>query len=79
MGVYAVGYRILDTSQSLLVNAARKLAFPVFSRLQHDRDRLVRAYSRVNRTLSVIILPGYIGLALVAQEAVIVLFGAQMG
>lgn len=77
LGFYAVAYRVLDTSQQLLVNAARKLAFPVFSRLQHDRDRLVRAYSRVSRALSVVILPGYIGLTLVAREAVVVIFGRQ--
>ncbi|HYI21844.1 MAG TPA: lipopolysaccharide biosynthesis protein [Candidatus Limnocylindrales bacterium] len=77
LGFYAVAYRILDTSQVLLVNAARKLAFPVFSRLQNDRDRMRRAYSRVTRALAVIILPGYIGLALVAPEAVVFIFGAE--
>ncbi len=77
LGFYAVGYRILDTSQVLLVNAARKLAFPVFARLQHDRDRMRRAYSRVTRVLGVIILPGYIGLALVAQEAIVLIFGQR--
>ena len=77
LGVYAVGYKILDTTQTLLVNAARKLAFPVFSRIQHDRERTRRAYGRVNRAVSVIILPGYIGLAIVAQEAIIVLFGHE--
>ena len=77
LGFYAVGYRILDTSQQLLVNFARKLAFPIFSRLQNDLDRLRRAYARVTRAISVVILPGYIGLALVAQEAVVVIFGPQ--
>lgn len=77
LGLYGVGYRILDTTQTLLVNTALKLVFPTFSQLQTDADRLRRAYSRVNRALSVIILPGYIGLALVAQEAVPLLFGQQ--
>jgi O-antigen/teichoic acid export membrane protein len=77
LGFYAVGYRILDTSQQLLVNFARKLAFPIFARLQHDPKRLRRAYSRVTRAISVVILPGYVGLALVAQEAVVVLFGQR--
>ena len=75
LGLYAVGYKILDTTQTLLVNAARKLAFPVFSRIQHDRERTRRAYGRVNRAISVIVLPGYIGLSLVAQEVIFVLFG----
>ena len=77
LGLYAVGYKILDTTQTLLVNAARKLAFPVFSRIQHDRDRTRRAYGRVNRAVSVVVLPGYIGLALVAQEVIVVLFGHE--
>ena len=77
LGLYAIGYRILDTTQTLLVNAARKLAFPVFSRIQHDQERTRRAYGRVNRALSTIILPGYIGLSIVAQEAVVILFGAK--
>lgn len=77
LGFYAVGYRILDTSQQLLVNFARRLAFPIFARLQDDVERLRRAYARVTGAMSVVILPGYIGLALVAQEAVVVIFGER--
>lgn len=77
LGLYAVGYKILDTSQTLLVNAARKLAFPVFSRIQQDPERIRRAYGRVNRAVSVVIMPGYIGLSIVAQEAIVVLFGQR--
>ena len=75
VALYGVGYRILDTSQTLLVNAARKLVFPTFSRLQHDPERIRRAYSRMNRASSALTLPGYVGLALVAQEATVTLFG----
>jgi O-antigen/teichoic acid export membrane protein len=76
LGIYAVGYRILDTSQRLLINVARKVTFPAFSRLQHDPGRMRRAYLRATRAGSVLILPGYIGLALVAPELVVALFGA---
>jgi O-antigen/teichoic acid export membrane protein len=77
LGFYAVSYRILDTSQILLVAAARRLVFPSFSRLQHSTDRLRRAYARMSRASGSLTLPGYIGLALVAQEAIPVLFGSQ--
>jgi O-antigen/teichoic acid export membrane protein len=77
LGLYAIGYKILDTTQTLLVNAARKLAFPVFSRIAHDPDRTRRAYGRVNRVLGAVILPGYIGLSLVAQEAIVIIFGRE--
>ena len=76
LGIYAVGYRILDTSQRLLINVARKITFPAFSRLQHDEARLRRAYLRVTRIGSVLIVPGYIGLALTAPELTLLLFGA---
>ncbi len=77
LGYYAVAYRILDTSQILLVAAARRLVFPSFSRLQHNVDRMRRAYARMSRASGALTLPGYIGLALVAQEAIPVLFGEQ--
>jgi O-antigen/teichoic acid export membrane protein len=77
LGIYAVGYRILDTSQRLLINVARKITFPAFSRLQHDPERMRRAYLRSTRAASVLIVPGYVGLALVAPELVLTLFGSQ--
>jgi O-antigen/teichoic acid export membrane protein len=77
LGFYAVGYRLLDVTQVLLINVARKISFPAFSRLQHDRERMVRAYLTVTRATSAIILPGYVGMALVALELVPVLFGGR--
>jgi O-antigen/teichoic acid export membrane protein len=75
LGFYAVAYRILDVTQTVLVNVARKITFPAFSRLQGDRDRMRAAYLRVSRASSFVILPGYIGLALVAPELIVLLFG----
>jgi O-antigen/teichoic acid export membrane protein len=77
LGLYSVAYRILNITQVMLVNVARKMAFPAFARLQDDADRLRRAYFRVTRAGSVAILPGYIGLALVAPELTIVIFGPR--
>ncbi len=77
LGFYAVAYRILDTSQVLLLNAARRLAFPSFARLQHDLGRVSRAYLRLARSSSALTLPGYVGLALVAHEAIVVVFGQR--
>jgi polysaccharide transporter, PST family len=55
----------------------RKVTFPAFSRLQHDHERMRRGYFRVTRAAAVIILPGYVGLSLIATELTIVLFGAR--
>jgi PST family polysaccharide transporter len=75
LGFYAVGYRILEVSQTALIQVTRKVTFPAFSRLQDDHDRMRRGYFRVTRAAAVVILPGYIGLALVAGELTVVLFG----
>jgi PST family polysaccharide transporter len=52
LGFYAVAYRLLDTSQQLLLAAARRLVFPAVSRLQHDMERVRRAYVRRPRPQS---------------------------
>lgn len=75
LGVYAVGFRFLEASTAMLVAAARKLGFPTFARLQHDRERLRRAYARMSRAMAAVTLPGFVGLALVAEGAIVLLAG----
>lgn len=75
LGLYAVGYRILTVSQTILISIARKIAFPALSRLQGNPERMVTAYLRLTRAISAVILPGYITLALVAPELTVVVFG----
>ena len=77
LGLYSIAYKLLDTGTQLMINATSKLAFPVFARLQMQRERLTRAYVRMTRTLALVTMPGYIGLALVASEAIVVVFGEQ--
>ena len=77
LGFYAVGYRILSVSQTVLIQVTRKVSFPAFSRIQHDLERMRRAYFRVTRAAGVVIMPGYVGLALVATELTVVFFGAR--
>ncbi|HUR15860.1 MAG TPA: lipopolysaccharide biosynthesis protein [Candidatus Limnocylindrales bacterium] len=69
LGLYALGYKLLETSQIVLVNSFGKVVYPTFARLAHDRERLRRAYTRLTRVVSAFTLPGYIGLALVAEQA----------
>ena len=75
LGFYAVGYRILDVTQTLLANVARNVAFPALSRLQADAARMRTAYLRIARISGALIIPGYVLLALVAPELTVVLLG----
>jgi len=77
LGIYAVAYRILDTSQKVLVSVSRRLAFPALATLQRDPERMQRAYLKLTRIAGSAILPGYVGFALVAPEMTVFLFGAR--
>jgi O-antigen/teichoic acid export membrane protein len=79
LGFYAIGHRLLEVTQVLLVNVARKVTFPAFSRLQEDPPRMRRSYLSVTRISSALILPGYIAMAAVAPELVEVVFGGGWG
>jgi O-antigen/teichoic acid export membrane protein len=77
LGIYAVAYRILDAISVLLVGIARKVAFPGLSRLQQDPDRTKRAYLRMNRVAGLLILAGFLALAVTAADLIELVFGAR--
>lgn len=77
LGLYAVGYRILDTSQVLLINISRKVAFPALASVQREPARIHRAYFKLTRVSGALIMPAYVGLALVASQLVAVIFGQR--
>ncbi|CAN5835885.1 lipopolysaccharide biosynthesis protein [soil metagenome] len=77
LGIYAVGFRILSATSSALLGISRRVGFSALSRLQHDRERMQRAFYKLSRLMGVIVIPGYLGLALVAPELIVVLFGER--
>jgi O-antigen/teichoic acid export membrane protein len=77
LGVYAVGYRIMDAGNHVLIGLARKVAFPTLSRLQAEPERLKRAYIRMARVTGTALVPVYVGLALTAPELIELVFGQR--
>ncbi|MFL5515190.1 MAG: oligosaccharide flippase family protein, partial [Gemmatimonadales bacterium] len=77
LGVYAVAYRVLTVMIDVLSTTSRSVAFPVFSRVQRDRERLGRAYTSVTRMCAVIAMPGYLLAFAAAPEIVDVVFGQK--
>jgi PST family polysaccharide transporter len=75
LGFYAVGYRVLRILTRLLTQTINAVAFPVFSRLQEDRERMLRGFYRVTQMNSLIAFPVFAGVAAVAPDLVAVLFG----
>lgn len=77
LGYYAVAYRMFSVVNDVFMMVINRVALATFSRLQHDQDRVNNAFYRASRMGSIITVPAYVGLALVAREVIIFLFGPR--
>jgi O-antigen/teichoic acid export membrane protein len=77
LGYYTLAYNLI-LRPSLMINPIiTRVAFPVFSRVQNDTEKLTRGYLKVLQLLSSVNFPMMAGLAVVAPIAVPVIFGEQ--
>ncbi len=77
LGYYTIGYRLLLIIIRLVTEITNTVAFPTFSRLQHQPERMRRAFYNVTQYTSLLAFPIFIGLAALAPELVPALFGEQ--
>ncbi len=77
LGFYTVGYRLLLIIIRLVTEISNTVAFPAFSRLQHDAERMRRAFYKVTQYTSLLSFPIFIGLAVLSPLVVPVIFGAK--
>jgi PST family polysaccharide transporter len=77
LGTYAVAYRGLQILQQVLAKTGTVVAFSAFSRLQDQPERMREAFYESTRAASVISMPVFIGISMVATFAVPLVFGEQ--
>lgn len=77
LGYYTLAYNLVIRPSSMINPVITKVAFPVFSRIQHETEKLRRGYLKVLQLLSIVNFPMMTGLAVVASVAVPVIFGDQ--
>jgi len=77
LGMYTLAYRLMRYPTQFLSSAASQTLFPVFSRMQEDRERINSSYLRVARTISLVAMPVMVGMAITANDFVLVLFGPK--
>ena len=77
LGYYTVAYRVLSTLLDVLTGVTRQVAFPVFSRLQQEPERLLRAFYGATRYTAFAAFPVFFALAALAPEVIPTAFGAQ--
>ena len=77
LGYYTLAYNLVLRPIQMINPAITRVAFPVFSKMQNDTDKLKRGYLKVLQLLSAVNFPMMAGLAVIAPIAVPVIFGEQ--
>lgn len=77
LGYYTIAYRVLCVMHQLLVNTSKQVLLPTFSRLQGDIKLFRNAFYTATQLTSVVAFPIFIGVATLAPELVVLLFGEQ--
>lgn len=75
LGVYALAYKLVTMPMFKVSHVALRVAFPAFSRQQHDDEALRRQYLKLVSTLALIAFPLLAGLAVLAPEVIRLVFG----
>jgi PST family polysaccharide transporter len=74
LGYYTLAYNLLIVLTDLLVTVPNVVAFPIFSKIQDDSARLKSAFYEVTQLQSIMAFPIFLGIFIVAPEAVRVLY-----
>ena len=77
LGFYVVALRFVDELGNLIVGSIGVVAFPTFSRLQAERQKLVQAFLKATEYSAFLAFPAFVGLGVIAGEFVPVVLGPQ--
>jgi O-antigen/teichoic acid export membrane protein len=77
LGFYTIGYQLLLVIIRLVTEVTNSVAFPAFSRIQEQPERMRRAFYNVTQYTSLFAFPVFIGLAVLAPELVPAVFGEK--
>lgn len=77
LGYYALAHRILQVMLQLIAVTSFEVALSTFSRLQSDFLRLRQVFYQATQFTCLIVFPLFFGVAVLAPELVVVLFGKQ--
>ena len=77
LGYYSVAYRLLLIMTETLISTTTKVTLPVFSKLQGEPERLRNAFYNATQMASLIAIPMFLAVSVLAPEIVKVVFGDQ--
>jgi len=74
-GIYNKAYNFMHFPLRKITNIVRRVLFSSFSTMQHEPDKIKAAYLQVNRGLAFLIFPLMVGIYVIADIFVLLLFG----
>jgi lipopolysaccharide exporter len=77
LGIYNRAYMLLYLPMYFLTNSLARVAFPAFSKIQHDLPRVRALYLTSSTLVATLVLPLCAGVAVAAPELVQVLLGPR--
>ena len=77
LGVYTLAFRVPELGIKELYSNLAKVMFPVFTKARDDADVLQKAFLMTTRYITIVTVPLGVGLALVAEPFVLVMFGEK--
>ena len=79
VGVYRTAWKTIEVIAQATIVPLSFVAMPTLSRLNHDPVAFGKAYRRLGSTSALIALPAIVGFGLVADPAIVLLYGKQWG
>jgi len=77
LGYYSVAQRIVGIVTDFVAGSTERIVVPLFARIQDDRERVNRGLMTAQESLSLIVIPAFVGVAAVAPALIRVGVGPQ--
>lgn len=77
LGYYTIAFKLCALPTSLISKVLNQVTFPVFSKLQSNRDRLKNALVEALSNVSIIVLPMAMGLVAISASLILTLYGKK--
>jgi O-antigen/teichoic acid export membrane protein len=77
LGFYALAFQLITLPVQKLTGNVNQIAYSVFCRLQHDRERVCAWYLRLTVLLAFLGMPALAGMALVAEDGFALVLGTK--
>jgi len=77
LGYYAIASRVINFADSILGAVVSNVTISSFSRLQNDREKLKRIFYKATLYMSLVAIPFFLFLVVMAPELIATLFGEK--